>query len=167
MLWQGLAEGSIAVLATDTCTFNSEQKAMWNGDFRKIPFGMPGIETLLPLTYSKGVREGRISLDRMVELLCENPARLFGMWPRKGTLSAGSDADLVIFDPDMAVTISHENLATNCDYNPFDGIAVVGWPITTLVRGSVVVRDRVFCGEAGYGQFIEREPADFSVPPVG
>ena len=166
MLWQGLAEGSIEVLATDTCTFNSEQKAMWNGDFRKIPFGMPGIETLLPLTYSKGVREGRISLERMVELLCENPARLFGMWPRKGIISPGSDADIVIFDPDLAVTISHEILATNCDYNPFDGTAVVGWPITTLVRGKIVVRDRVFCGEPGYGQFIAREPADLHAPPI-
>jgi dihydropyrimidinase len=87
------------------------------------------------------------------------------MWPRKGTISPGSDADIVIFDPDMDVTISHEILATNCDYNPFDGIAVQGWPITTLVRGRLVVRDRVFCGQPGYGEFIVREPADLMMTP--
>ncbi len=157
-LWQGLADGSIEVLATDTCTFNSRQKAMWEGDFRRIPFGMPGIETLLSLTYTKGVGEGRFSLERMVELLSENPARLFGMWPRKGTIAPGSDADVVVFDPDLAVTISHETLVTNCDYSPFAGTQVTGWPVTTLVRGTVVVRDRTFCGSPGYGKFIERQP---------
>ncbi len=158
-LWQRLADGSVEVLATDTCTFNSRQKAMWAGDFRKIPFGMPGIETLLPLTHARGVGEGRISLGRMVKALSENPARLFGMWPRKGTISAGSDADVVVFDPELEVVISHETLATDCDYNPFEGTKVRGWPVTTLVRGKVVVRDREFIGEPGYGKFIEREPA--------
>jgi len=157
-LWQGLADGSIEVLATDTCTFNSKQKAMWEGDFRRIPFGMPGIETLLPLTYTKGVRDGRLSLERMVEVLSENPAKLFGMWPRKGTIRADSDADVVIFDPELAITISHKILATNCDYSPFEGTKVKGWPVTTLVRGAVVVRDRTFCGKPGTGKFIEREP---------
>jgi dihydropyrimidinase len=163
-LWWGLADGTIEVLATDTCTFNSEQKAMWQGDFRKIPFGMPGIETLLPLTFSKGVGEGRFSLGRMVELLCENPAKLFGMWPRKGMISVGSEADVVIFDPELPVTISYKDLVTNCDYSPFEGTRVTGWPVTTLVRGTVVVRDRMFCGKPGYGRFIEREPAAASPP---
>jgi dihydropyrimidinase len=158
ILWKGLANSDIEVLATDTCTFNSEQKAMWEGDFTKIPFGMPGIETLLPLTYSKGVGEGRFSLEHMVKLLAENPAKLFGLWPRKGTISAGSDADVVIFDPDLKVTITHENLTTNCDYSPFEGTRVTGWPITTLVRGNVVVRDRKFVGQAGMGKFIKRQP---------
>ena len=158
-LWDGLAANVVEVLATDTCTFNSQQKAMWEGDYIKIPFGMPGIETLLPLTYSAGVRDGRFGLGRMVKLLCENPARLFGMWPRKGTLSVGSDADVVIFDPDLEVTISADDLATNCDYSPFEGTVVTGWPITTLVRGKAVVRDRQFVGEAGYGKFLVREPA--------
>jgi dihydropyrimidinase len=157
-LWEGLASGSVEVLATDTCTFNSEQKAMWEGDYRKIPMGMPGIELLLPLTYTWGVAAGRFELGQMIELLCENPARLFGMWPRKGTLSVGSDADLVIFDPDRRVTISHRDLATNCDYSPFEGVRVTGWPITTLVRGKAVMRDREFVGKPGYGCFIKREP---------
>jgi len=157
-LWEGLSSGSVEVLATDTCTFTSEQKAMWGGDYRKIPMGMPGIEVLVPLSYSKGVGEGRLELGHMLELLCENPARLFGMWPRKGTLSVGSDADVVIFDPDLQVTISHRDLATNCDYNPFEGTRVTGWPTTTLVRGRVVVRDRQFVGSPGYGRFVKREP---------
>jgi dihydropyrimidinase len=156
MLWEGLADGSVEVLATDTCTFTSEQKAMWNGDYRKIPFGMPGIETLLPLTHGAGVQKGRITLGRMVELLCEHPAKLFGMWPRKGTISVGSDADIVIFDPELEVTISHRNLMTNCDYSPFEGATVEGWPLTTLVRGRVVVRDRRFVGQPGYGRFVRR-----------
>ncbi|MFC1611521.1 dihydropyrimidinase [Myxococcota bacterium] len=157
-LWKRCADGTIECLATDTCTFDSKQKSMWEGDFRKIPFGMPGIETLLPLTYGKGVGEGRFDLNRMVELLCENPARLFGMWPRKGTICVGSDADLVIFDPNLAVTISHKTLTHNCDYSPFEGFEVTGWPVTTLLRGRVIVRNRKFVGEAGYGKFIARKP---------
>jgi len=161
-LWEGLGNGSVEVLATDTCTFTSAQKAMWQGDYRKIPMGMPGIELLLPLTYSKGVGERRFDLAQMLKLLCENPARLFGLWPRKGTLSVGSDADVVLFDPKLQVTISHRDLATHCDYNPFEGTRVTGWPVTTLVRGRPVVRDRKFVGQAGHGRFIAREPAGFA-----
>ena len=159
-LWEGLSDGSVEVLATDTCTFDSKQKAMWEGDYRKIPFGMPGIETLLPLTYTKGVREGRFSLERMIELLCESPAKLFGMWPRKGNLNVGADADVVIFDPEAKVTITPSVLATNCDYSPFDGTEVRGWPVTTMVRGKIVVKDREFVGEPGYGKFLVREPSE-------
>jgi dihydropyrimidinase len=157
-LWRRIADGTVEVLATDTCTFNSQQKAMWQGDYRKIPFGMPGIETLLPLTYSKGVREGRITLEQMISLLCESPAKLFGMWPRKGTISVGSDADVVIFDPDHSATISCKNLVTNCDYNPFEGTKVTGWPMTTLLRGKRVVSERTFVGQPGQGKFIKRTP---------
>jgi dihydropyrimidinase len=158
-LWDGLADGSIEVLATDTCTFDSKQKAMWNGDFRKIPFGMPGIETLLALCYTFGVRYGRFSLERLVGLLSENPARLFGMWPKKGTLSAGSDADVCIFDTEREVTITASALVTNCDYSPYEGTRVQGWPETVLVRGRPVVRNRRFTGQAGYGRFVARQPA--------
>ena len=157
-LWMGLASSVIEVLATDTCTFNSQQKAMWEGDYTKIPFGMPGIETLLPLTYSYGVGRGRISLGRMIKVLCENPAILFGMWGRKGSLDVGKDADVVVFDPDLSLTITPDALATNCDYSPFDGTEITGWPTHTLLRGKVIVRDRKFVGEIGGGKFIAREP---------
>ena len=157
-LWARLADGTLTVLATDTCTFDSTQKAMWGGDYRSIPFGMPGIETMVPLTYTAGVREGRLTLEQMVAVLCENPARLFGLWPRKGSLTVGSDADVVIFDPDCEVTITPEVLATNCDFSPFEGTTVTGWPQTTLLRGQVIVRDRVFTGAPGQGRFLHRKP---------
>ncbi|MBM4370463.1 MAG: dihydropyrimidinase [Deltaproteobacteria bacterium] len=157
-LWARLADGTVEVSATDTCTFDSRQKAMWGGDYRKIPFGMPGIETMVPLLYTTGVRAGRISLEQMVGMVCENPAKLFGLWPRKGVLQPGSDADLAIFDPELPVTITPSVLATCCDYSPFEGTAVRGWPVTTLVRGRVVVRDRGFCGEPGTGRFLRRNP---------
>ena len=159
-LWMGVSASVIECLATDTCTFNSEQKAMWEGDYTKIPFGMPGIETLLPLTYTYGVGQGRLSLGRMIKVLCENPAILFGMWSRKGSLDVGKDADVVIFDPDQKVTITPAALATNCDYSPFDGTECVGWPVTTLLRGKVIVRDRKFVGEIGGGKFLAREPRE-------
>ena len=157
-LWEGLTGGALEIVATDTCTFDSRQKAMWGGDYRKIPMGLPGIELLLPLMYTAGVGQGRLTLEHMVELLCENPARLFGMWPRKGVLQAGSDADVVLFDPALRVTVDHRQLATNCDYSPYDGFEAEGWPVTTLVRGRPVVRDRRFVGVPGQGRFIAREP---------
>jgi dihydropyrimidinase len=157
-LWRRLAEDDLEVMATDTCTFNSTQKAMWNGDYKAIPFGMPGIETMVPLTYTAGVREGRLTLEQMIAVLCENPARLMGLWPRKGSLTVGADADVVIFDPDCEVTITPEVLATNCDYSPFEGTTVTGWPQTTLLRGQVIVRDRIFTGAPGQGRFLHRNP---------
>ena len=158
VLWEALENGTVEVMATDTCTFNSEQKALWQGDFRKIPFGMPGIETMVPITYSMGVGGGRLTLNQMVRVVSENPARLFGLFPEKGTIAVGSDADLVVFDPDQELTINPEVLQTNCDYSPFDGLALKGYPIHTTVRGRVIVEDRKFVGEAGYGKFLHRKP---------
>jgi len=157
-LWEGLARASIEVLATDTCSFTSAQKAAGGGDYRKIPGGLPGIETLVPLVHTFGVRDGRFPLERMIDLLCETPARLFGLWPRKGVIAAGSDADLVIFDPGLEVVITPRNLATRCDYSPYDGTRVVGAPVTTLLRGTVIVRDRTFVGRPGQGRFLRRDP---------
>lgn len=159
-LWDHLAQGTIEVLATDTCTFTSQQKAMWGGDFRKIPFGMPGIETLVALTYTRGVLEGRISLEQMIAVLCENPARLFGLWPRKGNLNAGSDADICIFDPNRELLITPKNLVTNCDYSPFEGTRAQGWADTVMLRGQVIVRGHEFVGQAGQGRFVARLPEE-------
>jgi len=159
-LWAGLADGSISILATDNCTFNSEQKKMWGGDFRKIPFGMPGIETMMPLTYAYGVLPGRITVEKMVEVCSENPARIMGMWPQKGTLQAGADADVVIFDPEIRFPVTPANLHHNCDYTPFEGFEAHGWPQHVLLRGKKIVWDRQFLGKPGDGRFIARKPQE-------
>lgn len=157
-LWERVADGTLEVLATDTCTFTSEQKAMWKGDYKAIPFGMPGIENLLPLTYTYGVGAGRFSVNHLVATLCEQPARLFGLEGRKGKVAQGYDADVVLFDPKMEKTLSRESQASNCDYSPFEGTRCTGWPVTTLLRGKVIVRDRELVGSPGDGTFLARKP---------
>jgi dihydropyrimidinase len=156
-LWKGLQEGTIQVIATDTCTFDSKQKAMWKGDFRKIPYGMPGVETMLPLMFTFGVGEGWFSLNRLVQLCCTNPAKLFGLYPRKGTIAIGTDADLAVWDPKKKVTISPKKLQTNCDWSPFDGYKLTGYPVLTLCRGKVVAKEGKFVGKEGYGRFLKRQ----------
>ncbi len=157
-LWQGLAEGSVQILATDTCTFTSEQKAMWQGDFTKIPFGMPGVETLVPLTFTHGPAAGRFSINHWVKLVSENPAKLFGMYPQKGIIAPGADADIVIWDPDRCVTITPSVLQTNCDWSPFEGFQTKGYPHQTFARGKLVAERGKFVGEVGAGRFLKRSP---------
>ncbi|MFH2009985.1 MAG: dihydropyrimidinase [bacterium] len=157
-LWERLRDGTVEVLATDTCTFTSEQKNMWGGDYRAIPFGMPGIEALLPLTYTHGVGAGRFSVNQMVAMLSENPSRIFGLEGRKGAIKEGHDADVVVFDPELEHTLSAETHASKCDYDPFEGTKCKGWPITTVLRGKVIVKDRAFVGAAGDGTFLARKP---------
>ncbi len=114
-LWGAVAGGSIQVVSTDHCSFTRAQKDAWGGDFRKIPFGLPGVETLLPILMTHGVGEGRLPLERLVEVLCANPARIFGLYPEKGTLSVGSDADIVVIDPKRKKQITPGSLHMNCD----------------------------------------------------
>lgn len=156
-LWQGLIEGDLQVIATDTCTFDTKQKAMWKGDFRKIPFGMPGVETMLPLMYTEGVGKKRFSVNHLIRLTSTNPAKLFGMYPEKGTIAIGSDADLVIFDPEKELTLQSEHLQTNCDWSPFEGWQLKGYPKTTISRGKVIVTDEKFVGDKGQGSFLKRK----------
>ena len=158
-LWQGLKEGSVQIVGTDTCTFDTKQKAMWEGDFTKIPFGLPGTELMLPLLYNDGVRKGRISLNKMVEVASTNPAKVFGMYPKKGSLTIGADADIVIFDPAKEVTVDHQKMETNCDWNPFQGKQLKGYPHLTIVRGKVVGKEGRCIGEKGYGKFVKRGPS--------
>jgi dihydropyrimidinase len=157
-LWEGLMEGTVQVIGTDTCTFNTTQTAMWNGDFRKIPFGMPGVETMMPLTYHYGVNQGRFSLNRFVQLCSTNPAKIFGLYPQKGSIAVGFDADIVVWDPDKEVTLDHNQMQTNCDWSPFQGYTLTGAAHLTLSRGRVVAEQGRFVGEAGYGQFVARKP---------
>ncbi len=158
-LWQALKEGTIQTIGTDTCTFNTEQKAAWGGDFTKIPYGMPGIELMLALLYSEGVRRGRISLNKMVEVASTNPAKVFGMHPRKGSLTIGADADIVIFDTEKEVVVDHKNMETNCDWNPYQGMQLRGYPHLTMVRGRVVGKEGRCVGDKGYGRYIKRSPS--------
>jgi dihydropyrimidinase len=156
-LWQGLASGDLQVVGTDHCPFNFVgQKDMGKDDFSKIPNGMPGVETRVPLMYHFGVNEGRFSINRFVELVSTNPARLFGLSPQKGTISIGADADLVVFDPQKEVRLSEENLHMNVDHSPYDHLTVKGYPVLTMQRGRTIVKDGEFVGDVGAGQFLTR-----------
>lgn len=155
-LWKGLIDGEVSVIGTDTCTFTKKQKAMWNGDFTKIPWGMPGVETLLPSIYTHGVLGKKFDLNHFVRVISTNPARMFGMFPRKGSIAIGSDADLTIFHPTKTKKIDYKELATNCDWSPFQGESLAGFPVWTVSRGEVIVDRGKFVGKVGRGQFIKR-----------
>ena len=158
-LWKGLSSGELQTVGTDHCPFNFVgQKDMGKDDFSKIPNGMPGVETRLPLLYHFGVNEGRFSVNRFVELVSTGPARLFGLLPRKGTISIGADADLVIWDPNKEHRLTKENLHTNVDHSPYEHITVKGYPAMIFQRGNMLVRDNQFVGEVGAGQFLKRNP---------
>ncbi len=158
-LWAGLVAGEINTVATDHCPFfYATQKTRGRDDFSRIPGGAPGIETRLALLYTHGVRAGRLTPERWVEVCCTEPARRFGLAPRKGTLSVGADADIVVFDPDRRVTLSAETLHQNVDYTPYEDWKVHGYPETVLSRGEIVVRDGEFTGAPGRGQFLHSHP---------
>ena len=156
-LWQGLAFNDLQCISTDHCPFcMKEQKELGRGDFSKIPNGAPGIETRMSLVYDGGVRTGKISLNRFVELTSTSPAKIFGLFPRKGTIAPGSDADIVIFDPNRTVTLAAKTLHMKVDYNPYEGRRVTGAADTVLSRGRVVIENGQFAGRAGQGSFLKR-----------
>ena len=156
-LWNGLKRDHLQVVSTDHCPFCfKEQKELGRGDFTKIPNGGPGIEHRMSLIYSGGVAAGRFSVNRFVELVSTTPAKLFGLYPRKGTIAVGSDADLVVFDPARKHTISAKTHHMRVDYSMFEGIEVTGMPQSVLSRGQMVVEDNKFFGRAGAGEFLKR-----------
>jgi dihydropyrimidinase len=155
-LWRGLRGGEVSVISTDTCTFTREQKAMWEGDWTKIPMGMPGLETLMPLVYTKGVLGGQLSLDQMCQKLSTNPARIMGLAPRKGAIRVGADADLVVIHPARTHTVVPDEMETNADWSPFEGWELAGFARTTLSRGEVIVDDYTVVGREGRGQWLPR-----------
>jgi dihydropyrimidinase len=158
-LWAGLAAGEVNTVATDHCPFfYGTQKTRGRHNFSAIPGGAPGIETRLTLLYTHGVRTGRLTPERWVKVCCTEPARRFGLAPHKGTLAVGSDADVVIFDPEHRTTLSFETLHQNVDYCPYEGWSVQGYPATVLSRGEIIVRDGEFVGAAGRGRFLHTEP---------
>ncbi|HLW53165.1 MAG TPA: dihydropyrimidinase [Candidatus Angelobacter sp.] len=156
-LWNGLRQDHLQVVSTDHCPFCfKEQKEMGRNDFTKIPNGGPGIEHRMSLVYSGGVGKGRFSVNRFVELVATTPAKIFGLYPRKGTVAAGSDADLVIFDPNREHTISVQTHHMRVDYSMFEGIRVKGMPDVVLSRGQVLVDGDQFRGKPGQGSFLKR-----------
>jgi len=162
-LWGGLNSGDLQVVATDHCPFDFKGKKDMFGkdDYKKIPNGAPGIETLLMLMHSEGVVKGRISLERMVDVLSTGTARMFGL-KDKGEVAVGKDADLVVFDPDKKFTITQSKLHMNIDYTPFEGREMTGMPMAVYSRGKRVAEwngdQMAFVGEVGRGRFVKREP---------
>jgi dihydropyrimidinase len=157
ILWNAVRRDILSAISTDHCAFNWQgQKTLGRDDFSKIPNGGPGLENRLQMIHQFGVRAGRISLNRMVELLSTNPAKLFGLYPRKGTIAVGSDADIVVFDPEKKVTISAENHHSKVDYNLYEGTDVTGSPEVVLLRGNVLVEDDELVASPGIGQYVAR-----------
>jgi dihydropyrimidinase len=160
VLWKGLAKNDLQVISTDHCPFcMAEQKELGKDDFSKIPNGAPGIETRLTLVHDGGVRPGRISMNRFVELCSTTPAKMFGLFPRKGTIAVGSDADIVVFDANRAATLSVKTLHMKVDYNPYEGRTVQGSPSVVISGGEVIVDGDTFVGRKGAGRFLKRGPS--------
>src|SRR5438093_3851041 len=157
VLWNAVRTDKLSAISTDHCAFLWDgQKTIGRDDFSKIPNGGPGLENRLQMIHEFGVRGGRISLNRMVELLSTNPAKLFGLYPRKGTIAVRSDADIVVFDPDKRVTISAATDHSRSDYNLYEGTEVTGSPEVVLLRGRVLVEGDELVGQPGVGEFIRR-----------
>jgi dihydropyrimidinase len=156
-LWAGINQGLVNVVATDHCPFKWEQKWMGKDDFSKIPNGHPAIENRMELLYSEGVHKGRITLNKYVEVACTNPAKIFGMFPRKGTLAPGSDADIVIFDPNKRHRLSAGTHHMNVDYSAYEGWELTGKVETVILRGKIAIDKGNCLLEKGYGKFIRRK----------
>jgi dihydropyrimidinase len=161
-IWEGLQQGVFQTFSSDHCPFryeSSEGKLTPKSktSFRWVPNGIPGIETRLPILFSEGVSAGRISLNRFVELTSTNHAKIYGLYPRKGSIGVGFDADITLWDPHRRETIRQENLHHGADYTPWEGFEVTGWPVMTIARGEVVARDGVIVGKKGAGRILERD----------
>ncbi|HEY7197545.1 MAG TPA: dihydropyrimidinase [Gaiellaceae bacterium] len=168
LLWNAARTDVLSVISTDHCAFRwDEQKSLGKDDFSKIPNGGPGLEDRLKMIHEFGVRQGRITLSRMVELLSTNPAKLFGLYPRKGTVAVGSDADLVIFDPERTETISVENGHSRIDYSLYEGTEVTGVPEIVLLRGQVLVENGELVAKPGTGRFVKRARFGERLEPAG
>ncbi len=154
-IWKQLKDGVIQTVATDHCPFFFEQKKLGIDDFSKIPNGAPGIELRMPLMLSNGPKHG-LTLQRIVEVTATNPAKLFGMYPQKGTIAIGSDADIVLFDPNKKVKVTKDMLHENVDYTSFEGFELDGYPVMTISRGDIIAENGEYVGEEKRGKFIRR-----------
>lgn len=157
-LWKGIKDGYIETIATDHCPFSfNRDKQLGKEDFTKCPNGVPGVEERIPLIFSEGVMKNRISINKFVEVCCTNPAKIFGLYPKKGTIAVGSDADITIIDPNKEVVLTTDKLHSNVDYTDYEGFNLKGYPIFTILRGKVISKDGEFVGDKGYGKYIKRK----------
>jgi dihydropyrimidinase len=158
--WEGIEQGVFEVFSSDHCPFRYDEtgKLLPKGltNFRYVPNGIPGIATRMPILFSEGVVKGRIDLNRFVALTSTNHAKRYGLYPQKGTIAVGSDADLVLWDPKREMTVSHSMLKDGCDYTPYEGLAVTGWPARTILRGKTVMLEGELLQKAGYGHELRR-----------
>jgi dihydropyrimidinase len=164
-VWLGLARGVFQVFSSDHAPFrydDTEGKMVHgkNAAFRHVPNGIPGLETRMPLLFSEGVRKGRISLQRFVALTATNPARLYGLYPRKGSIAVGADADIVVWDPERRVTITNDILHHAVDYTPYEGMMVTGWPVATVARGQIICSNGKCTARRGRGDFLKCSAPD-------
>jgi dihydropyrimidinase len=155
-LWDGLRSGDIQTIGSDNTSWTVEQKSAGAHDFTRVPYGVPGLETEMRVIYSEGVAKGRILLQTFVAAFATNPARIFGLYPRKGTIAVGSDADFVLFDPQRKSVVDERQLHSRAGYDPFHGFHLAGGPVMTVSRGEVVARDGQILSRAGRGQHLER-----------
>jgi len=167
--WSGLQQGVFQVFSSDHCPFRYDDpmgklKPTARTSFRWVPNGIPGVETRLPILFSEGVSKGRIDINRFVALSATNHARMYGLYPRKGTIAVGSDADIVLWDPTRQMTLSQSLLHHGADYTPYEGLAVTGWPVTTILRGKVIVDNGTLTGAQGYGTYLPRALSDYAKP---
>src|SRR3954470_15680511 len=162
VLWNGLRHGFISTLATDHAPFDfATQKIMGRDDFTRIPNGIPSLEDRVNLYYTHGVKTGRIDLHQFVATASTNTAKIFGLFPRKGTIQIGADADLVVYDPNYKGKISAKTQTMNLDYSAFEGMEIQGRPSAVTVRGQIAARDGKFVGKVGRGKFLQRQPNHF------
>lgn len=156
-LWGGISDGTISTIGSDHVAFSAEQKKkVGKKSFADVPNGMPGIEFCLPILFSEGISKGRISINKLAAVTSTNAAKILGLYPRKGVIMIGSDADLVLVDPKIERTISREMTKINLDWCPYEGLRVKGWPIMTISKGKIIVEDNIFVGNANAGSFIKR-----------
>ncbi|WP_406853752.1 dihydropyrimidinase [Alsobacter sp. KACC 23698] len=171
-IWEGITTGVFQTFSSDHCPYKYDSpqgklSAKGRSSFRWVPNGIPGVEVRLPILFSEGVVKGRITLEQFVALTSTNHAKMYGLYPRKGSLAVGADADIVLWDPARKVTISQELMHHGADYTPWEGYAVTGWPVKTLLRGEVVFDDGKVVGAVGRGEFLKRDISPYAAPRLG
>jgi dihydropyrimidinase len=165
--WEGIEQGVFSVFSSDHCPFRYDDPAgklnpKARTSFRWVPNGIPGVAARLPILFSEGVVKGRISINRFVELTSTNHAKIYGLYPRKGTIMVGADADIAIWDPKIRQVLTHSMLKDGSDYTPYEGREITGWPVRTMVRGKTIVNDGKLIGKMGYGKYLGRNTSSLA-----